>query len=175
VASIKKKINLISAHPNPSLPPVMLPCLTPAQQFLETVVIAASSDPKPEDRQDLVWMKDNLKMDIMSDPSTLRKTLGDGKVAKVIDTWPMMREVFMELGLVAVNDDDSIRSVSFNLSFTLRCETDLIATADRIKHSEPKPFKVQPLISRALTVSHSTLSPLLSLFGTLERYRICIY
>lgn len=104
----------------------MLPCLTPAQQFLETVIIAASSDPKPEDWQDLVWMKDNLKMDIMSDPSTLKKTLGDGKVAKVIDTWPMMREVFMELGLVAVNDDDSARSVSSDLSSTFRCETDLL-------------------------------------------------
>jgi hypothetical protein len=146
VASLKKKINFISAHPNPSLPPVMLPCLTPAQQFLETVIIAASSDPKPEDWQDLVWMKDNLKMDIMSDPSTLKKTLGDGKVSKVIDTWPMMREVFMELGLVAVNDDDSVRSVSPNLPSTFRHETDLIATSERIKHSEPKPFKVQPLI-----------------------------
>jgi plasmid rolling circle replication initiator protein Rep len=96
----------------------------PAQQFLETVIIAASSDPKPEDRQDLVWMKDNLKTDIMNDPSTLRKTLGDGKVAKVIDTWPMMREVFMELGLIALNDDDSIRSVSSNPSSTCRRETD---------------------------------------------------
>ena len=76
----------------------------------------------------MLWMKDNLKTDIMSDPSTLRKTLGDGKVAKVIDTWPMMREVFMELGLIAVNDDDSIRSVSSNPPSTFRVETDLIAT-----------------------------------------------
>lgn len=117
VASIKKKINFISAHPNPSLPPVMLPCLTPAQQFLETVIIAASSDPKPEDQQDLVWMKDNLKLDIMSDSSTLKKTWADGKVAKIIDTWPSMLEVFMELGLVTINDDESIRStVSSSLS-----------------------------------------------------------
>lgn len=112
IPSLKKKINFISAHPNPSLPPVMLPCLTPARQFLETVIIAASSDPKAEDLQDLTWMKDNLKMDMMSDPSTLKKTWEDGKVAKIIETWPLMRQVFVELGLVVVNDDDSIRSVS---------------------------------------------------------------
>jgi len=89
----------------------MLPCLTPARQFLETVIIAASSDSKPEDRQDLVWMKDNLRMDIMSDPATLKKSWEDGKIAKVIDTWPMMREVFMDLGLIIINDDESVRSV----------------------------------------------------------------
>jgi hypothetical protein len=124
----------------------MLPCLTPAQQFLETVIIAASSDPKPEDQQDLVWMKDNLKLDIMSDSSTLKKTWADGKVAKIIDTWPSMLEVFMELGLVTINDGESIRSVSLILFLGLEHGTDLPVSSDCIKLAEPEPFKVQPLI-----------------------------
>lgn len=131
----------------------MLPCLTPAQQFLETVIIAASSDPKPEDQQDLVWMKDNLKMDILSDSSTLKKTWADGKVTKVIDTWPMMRGVFIELGLVTVNDDDSVRSVSQTLFSGSKYRTDLIAAPGRIKHVEPKPFKVQPLIQHTSRIN----------------------
>jgi hypothetical protein len=115
IPSLKKKTNLISAHPNPNLPAVFLPCLTPARQFLETVIIASSPDPKSEDLQDLIWMKDNLRMDMMSDPTTLKKTWEEGRVGKLIDTWPVLREVFVDLGLVIVNEDQSLRSVSFFL------------------------------------------------------------
>ncbi|CAG8558280.1 10672_t:CDS:2, partial [Acaulospora colombiana] len=108
IQSIKKKTNLISAHPNPNLPAVFLPCLTPARQFLETVIIASSEDPKSEDLQDLIWMKDNLRMDIMSDPTTLKKTWEEGRVGKLIDTWPVLKEVFVDLGLVIVNEDFSL-------------------------------------------------------------------
>jgi hypothetical protein len=109
---LKKKTNLISAHPNPNLPAVFLPCLTPARQFLETVVIATSNDCKPEDLQDLVWMKDNLKMDIMSDPTTLKKTCEEGRVARLAQDNSSMRKVFAELGLIVLSDDDTVRSVS---------------------------------------------------------------
>lgn len=109
---MKKKINIISAHPNPNLPAVFLPCLTPARQFLETVVVASSTDAKPEDLQDLVWMKDNLKMDIMSDPATLKKTWEDGKVARLAEVNSTMRFVFADLGLIVLGEDDTVRSAA---------------------------------------------------------------
>jgi hypothetical protein len=63
-------------------------------------------------------MKDNLRMDMMSDPTTLKKTWEEGRVGKLIDTWPVLREVFVDLGLVIVNEDQSLRSVSlFLISF----------------------------------------------------------
>ncbi|KAG8812256.1 hypothetical protein FRC17_002112, partial [Serendipita sp. 399] len=108
IASLKKKINLISAHleitqgrtGSAQAAPVVLPCLTPARQFLETVTIAASADSKVEDVQDLVWMKDNLKFDMMSDPATMRKAWDDHMILKVIETWPEVLSAFIELGLI---------------------------------------------------------------------------
>ena len=60
----------------------------------------------------MVWMKDNLKIDIMSDPTTLKKTWEEGRVAKLAKANPSMRKVFAELGLIVLGDDDSVRSVS---------------------------------------------------------------
>jgi hypothetical protein len=71
-------------------------------------------DCKSEDLQDLVWMKDNLKMDIMSDPTTLKKTWEEGRVAKLAQANPSMRQVFGELGLIVLSDDDTVHSVSQN-------------------------------------------------------------
>jgi hypothetical protein len=58
-------------------------------------------------------MKDNLKMDIMSDPTTLKKTWEEGRVAKLAEANPSMRRVFAELGLIVLGEDDSVRSVSY--------------------------------------------------------------
>lgn len=56
-------------------------------------------------------------MDIMSDPTTLKKAWEEGRVAKIIKNAPATKEVFVELGLVSVvpgsrsSEDESVRSV----------------------------------------------------------------
>ncbi|KAG9030109.1 hypothetical protein FS842_004480 [Serendipita sp. 407] len=108
IPSPKKKTELISAHLDiqqgkhqANTTVVVLPCLTPARQFLETVLIASSADSKVEDVQDLIWMKDNLRVDMINDPTTMKKTWEDGKLQKVVDTWPEVSSTFVELGLMA--------------------------------------------------------------------------
>lgn len=77
---------------------------------------AASSSSKPEDMHDLVWMNNNLKMDIVADVATLKKTLEEGRVARLVEKSEEMKSVFVELGLVSFDDDENRRSVSLDFS-----------------------------------------------------------
>ncbi|KAG8766834.1 hypothetical protein FRC16_007548 [Serendipita sp. 398] len=45
-------------------------------------------------------MKDNLRVDMINDPTTMKKTWEDGKLQKVVDTWPEVSSTFVELGLM---------------------------------------------------------------------------
>lgn len=61
-------------------------------------------------------------MDIMADPTTLKKAWEEGRMARIIKSAPVTKEVFVELGLAVVpgsgsgsgsvsGDDESVRSV----------------------------------------------------------------
>lgn len=75
--------------------------------------MASSHASKSEDLQDLLWMKNNLRLDIMADPATLKKCWEDGRVTKIVKNAPAMKEVFVELGLIAAGEEENVRPVCF--------------------------------------------------------------
>jgi len=110
IQNLRKKTIQISAHTT-SRGASLLPCLTPSRQFLETVITASGPDSKPEDIEDLLWMKNNLSMELLSDPATLKKTWEEGRVGRVLTQYPAAESVFVNLGLAVVVDDDLVQAI----------------------------------------------------------------
>jgi hypothetical protein len=106
IAHLRRKTIQISAHITESHAPSVLPLLTPARHFLETVIIAASDEGKEEDAEDLVWMHQHLRVELLSDGSTLKKTWDGGRLQAVVQMYPIINEAVVDLGLAVIADED---------------------------------------------------------------------
>lgn len=114
IAHLKRRTIQISAPSIESHAPSVLPLLTPARHFLETVIVAASNDGREEDAEDLVWMHEHLRVELLNDGSTLKKTWDEGRLQAVLEMYPIINSAVVDLGLAGVADDDGTRTaVSF--------------------------------------------------------------
>lgn len=110
IAHLKRKTIQISAHSTESRAPSVLPLLTPARHFLETVIVAASTEGKEEDAEDLIWMHEHLRVELLNDGSTLKKTWDEGRLQAVVEMYPSINEAVVDLGLAVIADDDGSRT-----------------------------------------------------------------
>ena len=110
IIHLKRKTIQISAHITESHAPTLLPLLTPARHFLETVIVAASEEGKEEDAEDLVWMHEHLRVELLNDGSTLKKTWDEGRLQAVVQMYPIVNEAVVDLGLAVIADDDGSRT-----------------------------------------------------------------
>ena len=110
ITHLKRKTIQISVHSTESRAPSVLPLLTPARHFLETVIVAASAEGKEEDAEDLVWMHECLRFELLNDGSTLKKTWDEGRLQAVVELYPMINAAVVDLGLAVIADDDGSRT-----------------------------------------------------------------
>jgi hypothetical protein len=117
IPHLKRKTIQISAYSTDSRAPSVLPLLTPARHFLETVIVAASHEGKEEDAEDLIWMHEHLRVELLNDGSTLKKTWDEGRLQAVVEMYPIINEAVVDLGLAVVADDgDSGATVSIYIT-----------------------------------------------------------
>jgi hypothetical protein len=88
-----------------------VPLLTPARHFVETVIMAASQEGKEEDAEDLVWMHNHLRVELMSDGSTLKKTWDEGRLQAVVKMYPIVNKTVLDLGLGNMVIEDSTKTI----------------------------------------------------------------
>jgi len=115
ISHLRRKTIQISAHVTESHGPSVLPLLTPARHFLETVIIAASKEGKDEDAQDIVWMHEHLRVELLNDGSTLKKTWDEGRLQAVVEMYPIINEAVVDLGLAVISDDDGSRTATSSI------------------------------------------------------------
>lgn len=111
ITNLKRKIIQISAHSTESHAPSVLPLLTPARHFVETVIIAATEEGNQEDAEDLVWMHKHLRVELLSDGSTLKKTWDEGRLQAVVKMYPIVNKTVLDLGLGTMVDHDGSKTV----------------------------------------------------------------
>ena len=73
--------------------------------------MAASSDGNEEDAQDLMWMHEHLRVELLSDGSTLKKTWDENRLQTVVKMYPIISKTIWELGLATLVEDDGSRTV----------------------------------------------------------------
>ena len=110
IAHLKRKTIQISVHSTESRAPSVLPLLTAARHFLETVIVAASADGKEEDAEDLMWMHEHLRVELLNEGSTLKKTWDEGRLQAVVEMYPIINEAVVDLGLAVIANDDGSRT-----------------------------------------------------------------
>lgn len=105
IAHVRRKLFHLSVPITKSRAPAVLPLLAPARQFLETVIVASGQDGRQADAEDLIWMYENLQIELLNDANTLKKTWDEGRLQKVIDRFPIIGEAVVSLGLGALHDE----------------------------------------------------------------------
>lgn len=121
IAHLKRKTIQISAHSTESHAPSVLPLLTPARHFLETVIVAASKEGKEEDAEDLVWMHEHLRVELLNDASTLKKTWDNGRLQTVVKLYPVINETVLQLGLASIAEDDGSMTTVGTVVLRITC------------------------------------------------------
>lgn len=122
ISNLRRKTIQISARSTESQAPSLLPLLTPARHFLQTVIVAASSEGRDEDAEDLMWMHEHLRVELLSDGSTLKKTWDEGRLQIVVKTYPIVSKTVWELGLATLAEDDGSRTVVSTIALLIDCQ-----------------------------------------------------
>lgn len=122
ISNLRRKTIQISARSTESHAPSLLPLLTPARHFLETVIMAASSEGKEEDAQDLMWMHEHLRVELLSDGSTLKKTWDENRLQTVVKMYPIISKTIWELGLATLVEDDGSKTVVSTVAQLIDCQ-----------------------------------------------------